>query len=111
MTNSFYFSFDTKQVINPLEAVTHFYINPYMPESARLLKLEEKTASIASFEVNWTKNGIPVLLFSFDILDLKTVIVTVSSEDKIIIKKGNLKIYVKLTEEPNIVRIDSVLYC
>lgn len=108
--NTFYFSFDTKQVINPLEAITHFYINPYLPESARMLNLQEKSKHIAGFEEHWTNTGLPVILFPIQILDLKTVVVSVCDDSKFIVRKGNMKIYVKLTDEPNIVRIDSVLF-
>jgi hypothetical protein len=107
MGNSFYYSFDTKEVINPLDQVTHFYVNPYMPESARLLNLVEKASDKAAFEVDWV-NGLPVVLFPISILKLSTVIVTISSEDKIVVKKNNTKLYMKLTDNPEVVRIDSV---
>lgn len=106
---SFYYSFDTKQVVNPLDSITHFYVNPYMPDSTRLLNLQQKANDVTSLQVDWTASGIPVVVFPISVLDLKTVVVSVSSEDKIIIKKGNLKIYLKLTADPSLARIDSVL--
>lgn len=81
-----------------------------MPESARMLNLQEKSKGIAGFEEHWTNTGLPVILFPIDILDLKTVVVSVCDDSKFIIRKGSMKIYVKLTDTPDIVRIDSVLY-
>lgn len=110
MAQAFYYSFDTKEVINPLDSVTHFYVSPHIPESARMLNLQEKATGTDKLQVDWTNTGLPVVLFPISILKLETVLVSITSEDKVIIKKGNTRIYVKFTEDPKIIRIDTVLH-
>ena len=109
MAQAFYYSFETREVINPLDSVTHFYVNPYMPESARVLCLKETASGVENLEVDWTNTGLPVVLFPISLLKLNTVLVTVSSEEKVIIKKGNTRMYVKFTGDPKVIRIDTVL--
>jgi len=122
MNSSIYYDFQTKKIIDPLESITSFYVNPYMPEAAVLLGIEKKLQdyptnmgvpdSKVDVSVSFVK-GIPVLIMPFSLLNLSRVHVTFSStdDDKIIIRSNRLKLYVKLfKDDPSLVRIDSVLY-
>lgn len=119
MNSSIYYDFQTKKVIDPLESITSFYINPYMPEGAQILGIEEKLkqlpdVSLAELITCSFVKGIPVLIMPLSLLDLSRVHVTFSSTDdeKIIIRQDRLKLYVKLFKgNPSLVRIDSVIYC
>lgn len=123
MNSSIYYDFQTKKVIDPLESITSFYVNPYMPETNKMLGIEEKiqlypeNMGVADSQVNVSVSfvkGIPVLIMPIALLNLSRVHVTFSSvdDDKIIIRQDRLKLYVKLFKDnPSLVRIDSVLYC
>jgi len=40
--STFFYDFNTKKQVNPLDGITHFFVNPYMPESFRALNLGNK---------------------------------------------------------------------
>lgn len=117
-SSTIYYDFQTKKVIDPLESITSFYINPYMPEGNQMLDIEKKLRALPGVSLSdmtcFFIKGIPVLIMPLSLLNLSRVHVTFSStdDDKIIIRKDRLKLYVKLFKDnPSLVRIDSVLYC
>lgn len=112
--STIYYDFQTKKVIDPLESITSFYVNPYMPESAKMLNLEQSMLSLDVCNVSCSfVKGIPVFLLPISLLNLSRVHVTFSStdDDKVVIRSNRLKIYLKLfKDDPTVVRVDSVLY-
>lgn len=105
----FYYNFNTHQTVNPLDSITHFYVNPYLMESFKSLNLDVK---IGDKDVELCfQNGLPLIIIPIEVLDLSNVQVKMTSDGYIISKRlarVTQKIYVKLTNEKHIIRIDSV---
>jgi hypothetical protein len=109
---AFIYNFKTMELVNPLDNIRRFYVNPYMPSSAQTLNVEglwnEHFTSNDS-EVNFV-NGIPVIVFPLDILNLETASVRISSPDKYVITTDKMVLYIKLFPKmPYMCRIDTVL--
>jgi hypothetical protein len=115
----FFYDFNSKQVINPLDKVTHFFINPYQMSSWKTLNLGDKVDDCDV--VIQESTGLPIILLPIELLELSNVHVKME-------ENGNMKItrrtnnrsgvqnffitttlYVKPTADSNIVRVDTVL--
>lgn len=106
-----HFNFKKKKAVNPLEKVNDFFINPYMMESAKALGLEDKAKQNEIRTIAFYK-GMPVVIFPLDMLDLGTCLVKWQDNGGIILYKGKfgeINIYFKWTDEPDCIRIDTVL--
>ena len=112
MNQSFIYNFKTREIINPLDNIMRFYVNPYMPQSAQTLNIEglwNQHFDNNDSEVKFV-NGVPVIVFPLDILNLETASIRISSSDKYVVKSGNMTLYVKLFPEiPYLCRIDTIL--
>lgn len=110
MSQQFIYDFKTREIVNPLDKIKSFYVNPYMPDSLQLLNVEKLWNETKDGEVRFT-NGVPALVFPIDVLNLETASVRISSPDKYIITSGNMVLYIKLFPEmPYMCRIDTVLF-
>lgn len=113
MNQAFVYDFKTREIVNPLDKIARFYINPLMPQSAQALNIERLWAEVfetsTDAEVKFV-NGIPVIVFPINILHLDIVSVRISSNDKYVISTDKMTLYVKLFPEiPYMCRIDTVL--
>lgn len=113
MNQAFIYDFKTRVIVNPLDKIARFYINPMMPQSAQTLNIErmwnEVFETSTDAEVKFV-NGIPVIVFPFNILHLDRVSVRISSSDKYVISTDKMVLYIKLfPETPYLCRIDTVL--
>jgi hypothetical protein len=111
-----HFDFSTRKVVNPLEKVNSFIVNPYMPQTAQSLKLEKLSGDKGVFAMNVTYHKeIPCPVFPIDILQLGECMIKWSEDNKgQIIKRcecGNHKttIYFQIIH-PNLIRLDTVLF-
>jgi len=109
---AFAYNFKTREIINPLDDLKRFYVNPYMPHSAQALNVEglwNEHFSNNDSEVKFV-DGVPVIVFPFDILKLEKAYVSVSSPDKYVVTTDKMILYIKLFPEiPYLCRIDTVL--
>ncbi len=110
MSQEFIYDFKTREVVNPLDKIKSFYVNPYMPDSAQSLNVEKLWNETTDREVRFT-SGVPALVFPIDVLNLETASVRISSPDKYIVTSGNRVLYIKLFPEmPYMCRIDTVYF-
>lgn len=108
----FYYNFNTHKTINPLDGITHFFVNPYMMESFKSLGLAVKIENTNVDLVIQESTGLPIVIIPIEILKLDNVHVKMTDNGFILSKRtgyGKQTIYVKFTDKQNIVRIDSVL--
>jgi hypothetical protein len=109
----FYYDFNSKQVVNPLDKITKFFINPLMMEGWKTLRLGDKIDSINCDIVIQEKTGLPIIMLPIELLNLKQCKVKLRDDGSIIIytTMGNssLRLYVKPTSMVDVVRIDTVL--
>lgn len=106
-----HFDFKNKRSVNPLEKVNYFFINPMMSQSAQTLGLERKVKDCKTATISFQK-GMPVVLFSLDLLDLGVCVVKWQDNGGLIISKGTfgqIDIYFKWTDAADTIRIDTVL--
>ena len=113
MNQAFIYDFKTREIVNPLDKIVRFYINPFMPESAKTLNIEQLWTEVfetsTDAEVKFV-NGIPVTVFPINMLHLDRVSVRISSSDKYVITTDKLVLYIKLfPATPYLCRIDTVL--
>lgn len=107
-----HFDFKKKKAVNPLEKVNFFFVNPQMAHSAKTLGLEAKMERVDAKMHGSFYQGMPVVIFPLDILDLKVCVIEWKDNGGIIISKskhGQTDIYFKWTDEPDCIRIDTVL--
>lgn len=99
-----FFNFKTKQSLNPLLKVTHFFTNPYMPENQVRLNL----ASLIGMNNVFISEhkGFVITLFPIEHLIKGNCLINWRDIDSFVINK---KIYCKLVDE-NTIRIDTILY-
>ena len=115
----FFYNFSSKQVVNPLERITHFFVNPYMMDSWKMLGLGDKVDNCDV--VIQESTGLPIIILPISLLGLEKVHVKMESNGNMLItnridnRSGvknffiTQKIYAKPTEQPHVVRIDTVL--
>lgn len=115
----FFYDFNSKQVVNPLDKITHFFVNPYMMNSWKLLGLGEKISDCELIIQEST--GLPIIILPISLLNLEKVHVKMDSDGEMLItnridnRSGvknffiTQKIYAKPTDQKHIVRIDTVL--
>lgn len=103
-----FFNFKTKKEENPLEKITRFFINPYMPGNYKLLNLKDKYKEILAHETQLvTEDGyIPCVSFPIEYLVNDTAFIEWRSDYQFII---NNSIYCKIVSEDTI-RIDTVKF-
>lgn len=108
----FYYNFTTKQQVNPLDGITHFFVNPYMMASFKLLNLGVKiTDTDVDLKIQ-ASTGLPIVIIPIEVLELNNVHVKMTDNGFTLTKRvGNNRqtIYIKFTDKQHIVRIDSVL--
>jgi hypothetical protein len=115
----FFYDFNSKQVINPLDKVTHFFINPYQMSSWKTLNLGDKVDDCDV--VIQESTGLPIILLPIELLELSNVHVKMEENGNMkITRKTNNRsgiqnffmittLYVKPTTDSHIVRVDTVL--
>ena len=113
MNQAFIYDFKTREIVNPLDKIVRFYVNPFMPHSAQALNVEqlwnESFGSNTDSEVKFV-NGIPVIVFPLNLLKLERASIRISSSDKYVITTDKLVLYIKLfSATPYLCRIDTVL--
>ena len=107
---NFYYDFSSMKETNPLDGVTHFYVNPYMMESFKALHLAEKTIGMDLHVTIQPSMQLPVIVLPISILNLGKCKVKINHDLSMIVYTKNAQIYMKPTADSNVVRIDSVLY-
>lgn len=115
----FFYDFNSKQVINPLDKVTHFFINPYQMSSWKTLNLGDKVKDCDV--IIQASTGLPIIILPIELLELINVHVKMEENGnmKITRKTNNFSgvqnffitttLYVKPTAQSHIVRVDTVL--
>lgn len=115
----FFYNFNSNQVVNPLEGITHFFINPYMIGSWKMLELGEKITECDL--VIQESTGLPIVILPISLLGLEKVHVKMESNGNMLItnridnRSGvknffiTQKLYAKPTEQKHVIRIDTVL--
>lgn len=108
----FMYDFNSKQVVNPLDKVTKFFINPLIMESWKTLRLGDRIKGEHDVVIQ-EKTGLPIIILPIELLELNQCRVKLRDDGSMIIHtrmgNNNLRLYVKPTEMVNIVRIDTVL--
>mgnify|MGYP003348313691 CR=1 FL=1 len=108
-----FFNFQTGTSVNPLEKITHFFINPYMADNFKLLKLAERITNneIAEEDVMVAplKTGHVVTMFAIKHLVEDTAMVkwTASNKFQVHAKSGRIIYCHVVTDEA--IRIDTIL--
>ena len=103
----FYYDFNKMMVTNPLEGVTHFFVNPRMIDGFKQLKLEEYSGPD-----NLTLDeGLPVLILPMEALKLNKGIVKLDDNGRNgHIKVGDyLTIYFNLHKKKHLIRVNTVI--
>ena len=115
----FFYNFNSKQVVNPLDNVTHFFINPYQIGSWKTLGLGNKVKECDV--VIQESTGLPIIVLPIELLELNDVHVKMEKNGDMVVTKrtNNLSgvknlyitttLYIKPTEQSHIVRVDTVL--
>jgi hypothetical protein len=107
----FFYDFNSNQVVNPLDRITHFFVNPYMIGSWKMLGLDKKVSDCEV--VIQESTGLPIIILPISLLNLEKVHVKMENNGNMLItnrlSKVTQKIYAKPTEQKHIVRIDTVL--
>lgn len=94
----FYYDFNKMMVTNPLEGVTHFFINPRMIDGFKQLKLDE---CCAPDQVK-LHEGLPIMILPLRELKLDNGIVKLDDDGRTgNIKAGGLTIYFKKVKLDN----------
>ena len=107
----FFYNFNSGKVVNPLDKITHFFVNPYQIGSWIMLGLDKKVDDCDV--VIQESTGLPIIILPISLLNLEDVHIKMENNGNMLItnKLGRLtqKIYAKPTEQRHIVRIDTVL--
>ena len=107
----FFYDFNSNQVVNPLDRITHFFVNPYMIGSWKMLGLDKKVSDCEV--VIQESTGLPIIILPISLLNLEKVHVKMENNGNMLItnrlSKVIQKIYAKPTEQQHIVRVDTVL--
>lgn len=115
----FFYNFNSNQIVNPLDRITHFFVNPYMIGSWKMLGLDKKVTDCDV--VIQESTGLPIIILPISLLNLENVHVKMENNGNLLItnKINNRsgvqnffvtqKIYAKPTEQSHIVRVDTVL--
>ena len=90
------FNFQTMSEFNPLLTIREFFINPYMPDNAKLLKLADKLGKI-KVKVIVIKDK-PTIIYPISILDLGECMVEFKDVDCGIIYHKNMQMYFKIVD-------------
>ena len=101
-----FFDFSTGKEYNPLENVDLAFINPYMPDGARWLRLSDKVTP-DEFLTTYNENGQVINLFKLDKLKLGKCMIQWQAQDCGIIHHFNRRIYFKI--ENDVMRINTIL--
>lgn len=108
-----FYNFNTRQIVNPLDSITHFYVNPYQISSWVMLGLSRKVDGNQCDVVIQESTGLPIIILPVSLLNFKQIHVKLESNGNMVITnrldKVTQRIYAKPTEQPNIIRIDTVL--
>jgi hypothetical protein len=104
----FYYDFNKMMVTNPLEGVTHFFINPRMIDGFKQLRLAEYSGPD-----NLTLDeGLPILVLPMEALKLNKGIVKMDDNSRNgYIKVDGLTIYFNFHEKSHLIRINTVIGC
>jgi hypothetical protein len=117
----FFYNFNSKQVVNPLDKVTHFFINPYQISGWKTLNLGDKVFGKECDFVIQESTGLPIIILPIELLELNNVHVKMEKNGNMtVIKRTNnlsgvknlyitTTLYIKPTEQSHIVRVDTVL--
>lgn len=115
----FFYNFESKQVVNPLDKITHFFINPYQLGGWKTLGLGDKVKECDV--VIQESTGLPIIILPISVLELNEVHVKMEKNGNMTVtKKTNNRsgvknlyitttLYIKPTEQSHIVRVDTVL--
>ena len=107
----FFYNFNSSQVVNPLDRITHFFVNPYQIGSWKMLGLGDKASDCDV--VIQESTGLPIIILPISLLNLNKVHVKMESNGNMLItnklSKVTQKIYAKPTEQQHIIRVDTVL--
>jgi len=115
----FFYNFNSKQVVNPLDKVTHFFINPYQIDSWKTLGLGDKVKDCD--DVIQESTGLPIIILPIELLELINVHVKMEKNGNMTVTKRtnnlsgvknfyiNTTLYIKPTSQSHIVRVDTVL--
>ena len=111
----FFYNFKEGKIVNPLDKVSHFYVNPRIIDSWKTLELGDKLAEGDDIVVKII-GGLPVIILPISLLTLNVVHIKVNVDGGMIITTDvraggivTLKIYAKPTEDATVIRVDSVL--
>jgi hypothetical protein len=107
--NTFY-NFTTKTVVDPLANIKHFYINPYMPENHKLLRIEHKIRknNVQDVVNTITDEGILVTLLPLELIVEGVCSIKWTEPDKFCIDN---RIWCKIVgHNMDTVRIDTVRF-
>lgn len=103
-----FYDFSTKKEFNPLEGVELAFINPYMPDNARILRLSDKVTP-DEFITTYNEKGQVINLFPLKNLGLgKCMIQWQDIEHGIIHLTHGHRIYFCI--ENGVMRINTILY-
>lgn len=102
----FYYDFNKMMVTNPLEGITHFFVNPLMIEGFKQLALDECCYP----DQLSLDQRLPILILPMEALKLDKGIVKLDDNGR----NGNIKvdgltIYFSLHEKKHLIRINTVI--
>ena len=102
----FYYDFNKMMVTNPLEGVTHFFINPRMIDGFRQLRLDgECTPDQLTID-----EGLPILVLPMSALGLDKGVVKMDDNSRNgYIKVDGITIYFNFHEKRHLIRINTVI--
>lgn len=109
-----HFNFKTGKSVNILEQITHFYINPYMPDNFKHLRIKERIEMDNEEEDNdeiltvVANSEHVVTLFPIKYLASDTVRVEHTEENKFKVHIGERVIYCHMVSS-SVIRIDTIL--
>lgn len=108
-----HFNFKTGKSVNILEQITHFYINPYMPDNFKHLRIKERIETYNEIDTDEVmtvvaNSGHVVTLFPIKYLASDTVRVEHTEENKFKVHIGERVIYCHMVSS-SVIRIDTIL--
>jgi hypothetical protein len=107
--NTFLYDFNKGKSIDPLQGVTHFYVNPYqLADSWKTLNLGNKVDGIDIELVIQESTGLPVIIIPIKVLNLGRCMIKLNEDFSGKISTGKQSIYFKPTEQDHIICINSV---
>ena len=105
-----FYNFTTKTVVDPLANIKYFYVNPYMPDNMKLLKLAHKIRknNIQDIVSTITDEGIIVTLLPLELIVEGVCSIKWTEPDKFCIDN---RIWCKIVgTDMDTVRIDTVRF-